>query len=470
MAQSNLNKIDHCLKTLIISTGIQVCLIPLTSGLQAQESIGRGWPVAEEAEFVGAGVPYYRQDIATAKNGDSPPGIDPLPRDIFTSEDFYLDKDYWHDPRYFRCNTPVALDSQWGGYSSGPKYIDGDPNDGAWGKCDVDYARENIVSPYGFTTAQAHYEALLAETRSKGGPTQYSRDNMPPDWDGRYTRNINTIFYQIANGQEPDIPAEYHEPPQWIVGHYNQMPTILSLLTPEYQQRLVQQLYHQVQNNAPQWPGMYCWPEGYMRWWSVPAGPNEMDLSVTVSRVQFWGGSDNAMHNVYIDREFDMSGVVPRLGADIPRWMGETIGFWDGDALITWTSNIQGWSSHAVWEHSSKLQTIEIWTPRLRDDGSLIGLNHETIFYDEEGLVEPIRQIQFLSRVGDFNEVDPLNVTHCNRTIFNIEGRGVPQSPGTVIEFEVEDLFDRPWAHIWEKYFEQDMQRPEDDESIFSFE
>ena len=32
---------------------------------------------------------------------------------------------------------------------------------------------------------------------------------------------------------------------------------------------------------------------------------------------------------------------------DVPRWYGETIGFWDGDTLITWTSNIQGWKVHA---------------------------------------------------------------------------------------------------------------------------
>jgi hypothetical protein len=447
------------------------CLVSLTPvGVHAQDSVGRGWPVSADAEWVGAGVPYYNIDMASARDGNSPAGITPLPRDIFTSDDFYVDREYWTDPRYFRCNSMPALDSQWGDYSSSPKYITDDSSKGAWGNCDVDYPRENLVSPYGFDTAQAHYDALLNETRRKGGPTQYSRDNLPPDWDGRYTRNINTIFLQVMNGQAPNIPKEYHEPPQWIVGYYNQMPTILSLLTPEYQQRLVQQLYHQAHDNAAQWSGMFCRPEGFMRLWSVPAGPNEMDLSVTPSRVQFWGGFDNAMRNVYPNREFNMSGVVPRLGADIPQWMGETVGFWDGETLISWTSNIQGWFSHALWEHSSKLQTIEIYTPRKRDDGSLIGLEHEAIFYDEEGLVQPVRQIQFLSRVADYNDVDPLNVTHCNQTIFNINGRGVPMTPGSTFEYEVEDLLDRSWAHSWEKYFEQHMQQPEDDESMFSFE
>ena len=40
---------------------------------------------------------------------------------------------------------------------------------------------------------------------------------------------------------------------------------MLSLLTPEYQQRFVQQMYHYSGSNAAQWPGSYCWPEGFMR-------------------------------------------------------------------------------------------------------------------------------------------------------------------------------------------------------------
>ena len=220
-----------------------------------------------------------------------------------------------------------------GDYSSAPKYIKDDPATGAWGHCDVDYSRENIVSPYPFATARAHYEALLKETRAKRGPTQYSRERMPPSWDGRYTTNIGTVFRLVRAGNKPDLPREFSEPPQWIIGYYNQTPTILSLLTPEYQQRLVQQLYHQAHDHAPQWSATLCRPEGFMRWWSGPGGPSSLDVMVTPTRVQFLGGSSNAIRNVHVGRDFDVSGAVPRLGADVPQWMGETIGFWDGDAL-----------------------------------------------------------------------------------------------------------------------------------------
>ena len=90
---------------------------------------------------------------------------------------------------------------------------------------------------------------------------------------------------------------------------------------------------------------------------------------------------------------------MPRLGAEVPRWYGDTIGFWDGDALITWTSNIQGWKVHGNPEFSGKLQTIEIYTPNRDKAGKFIGLNHEGIFYDPEALVEPIRMIRTLERI-----------------------------------------------------------------------
>ena len=49
----------------------------------------------------------------------------------------------------------------------------------------------------------------------------------------------------------------------------------------------------------------------------------------------------------------------------------------------------------------------------------------------------------------------------CLRTIYPIEGKSTPVSPGNVIEYEVPDMYGRPW--------EEGMEQPEDDD-IFSFE
>src|SRR5690606_32512457 len=98
---------------------------------------------------------------------------------------------------------------------------------------------------------------------------------------------------------------------------------------PEYQTRMVQELYHTPVDNAPQWPGQYCWPEGFMRRWTVPAVGMHSVL-VTPSLVQIRAGaSQNFITEIPVGREFDTRNDVPRLGADVPRWYGETIGFWD---------------------------------------------------------------------------------------------------------------------------------------------
>ncbi|MBT5483757.1 MAG: hypothetical protein HOK55_03445, partial [Gammaproteobacteria bacterium] len=144
--------------------------------------------------------------------------------------------------------------------------------------------------------------------------------------------------------------------------------------------------------------------------------------------------------------------------------------FWDGNTLITWTSNIQGWFTHSSWEYSSQLQVIEIWSERQDAEGNFLGLEHESIFYDPQAFLEPVRDMRFFSRLGDYADFPPINHSHCNQTIFHDEdGRAAQVSPGTTIDYTVRDLYDRPWAQIWEEYFEEGMSRPQEDDSLGGF-
>jgi len=427
------------------------------------ESVGRGWPLAADAndyEVTGAtfrggffqpGV--ERTFLGGAMGGEAPEGVEPLERDLFTSDDFYADRELWSDPRYFRCNSSAAIEDLWGANATGNQIMgDNPPATAPWGKCENDYPVEAIVSPYPFETAQEHYEALLEETKSRGGPTQHTYATVPGEWTGIYAH--------------PGRTNEY-----WYKMRYNQMPTILSLLTEEYQTYYVQEAYHHGNTNAPQWQSQYCWPEGFTRRFHEFA-VWEHYFTVTPNMVQIVAGvARNFITNIHIGREFNTEGVVPRLGEDVPRWYGETIGFWDGDALITWTSNIQGWKNHAAPEHSSKMQTIEIYTPNHDDAGNFTGLNHETIFYDPEVWVKPVRIVRNLQKQNDYDDPDatPYVFVECIQSIFPIDGRATPVSHGQVIEYEIPDMYGRPWAHYWDQYFEQDMEKPEE-EDIFSFE
>ena len=66
--------------------------------------------------FTGAGIPPDNMPIYAAKDGATPSGVAPLPIDIFTTKDFYQDRELWSDRRYYRCNSPVGLEQIWGAY------------------------------------------------------------------------------------------------------------------------------------------------------------------------------------------------------------------------------------------------------------------------------------------------------------------------------------------------------------------
>jgi hypothetical protein len=332
------------------------------------------------------------------------------------------------------------LESQWG-TTEAPTIGDDPPATAAWGYCERDYPRAQIVSPYGFSSAKEHYEAMLADAASRGGPTVYTQATLP-NWNGTYRR---------ATGKTAT----------WYHGNVIQIPTYLTLLTPEYQTRFVQQMYHYGVSNAPQWPASYCQPEGFMRRFAQYSGFSPA-MMMTPDLVQILNATAaNFITHIQMGRRFDESGPVPRLGPAVPRWYGETIGFWDQEALITWTSNIQGWFAHGAYEHSSKLQAIEIYTSRQNERGEFIGILHEAIFYDPEALVDPVRIVHSWDKVGRLNEGNPYVYIECIQYNYPVDGFTTPIPPGTTIEYTVPDMYGRPWAQIWERYHEAGMERPE---------
>jgi hypothetical protein len=391
--------------------------------------------------FTGAGIPPDNTPIYAARDGATPPGVEPLAIDIFTTRDFYRDRALWLDRRYYRCNSPVGLEQIWGAYEV-PLIGDDPPRSAAWGFCDRDYPREEIVSPYAFVTAGEHYAALLEEARSRGGPTVHTPATLP-DWSGRYLRKRAKTA-------------------TWFHGAILQVPTYLSLLTPEYQQRFVQQMYHYSGSNAAQWPGSYCWPEGFMRRFAQYGGARVSLVMTPHLVLDIRNAAKTLVTQIHIGREFDQAGAVPRLGPDVPQWLGETVGFWDGDALIAWTSNLQGWISHGGFEFSSRLQSIEIYTALRDDRGTLTGVKQEVVLYDPAAFVEPLRIVQHLDRQGDLNEGDPFPIMECIPQSFPVDGQTTPMSPGQTFEYTLPDIFGRPWAQIWERHHEQGMERPKE--------
>jgi hypothetical protein len=436
------------------ATAAACLLAPIHASAQA--SAGRGArdplqvPVIVGSEgkgmFTGAGIPEGNVPIFAARDGATPPGVEPLPVDIFATRDFYKDRELWFDPRYYRCNSPVGLEQIWGAYEV-PLIGDDPPASAAWGFCDRDYPRAEIVSPYGFASAKEHYAALVKEARDRGGPTVYTQATLP-DWNGRYQR-------------------QRAKTASWFNGAVLQVPTYLSLLTPEYQKRFVQQMYHYAGSNAAQWPGSYCWPEGFMRRLAQYGGGSVNIVMTPELVLDIRNAAKTLITQIHVGRTFNEEGLVPRLGPDVPQWLGDTIGFWDGEALITWTSNIQGWISHGAHEFSNKLQTIEVYTPRKDAGGKLVGLKHEVVLYDEEAFVDPVRIVHNLDKLAELNEGNPFQIFECIPQSFPVDGHTTPMTPGQTFEYTLPDIFGRPWAQIWERYHEDGMERPKEQRGRF---
>ena len=100
-------------------------------------------------------------------------------------------------------------------------------------------ARTRAVAAFTSGNTALCTHPLKRPTRARGGPRVQTKTTVPDEWNG--------VYRQPRFSPNNDY---------WLRMQHIQVPTVLSLLTPEYQARVVQESYHQAHQQS-QWPSQY---------------------------------------------------------------------------------------------------------------------------------------------------------------------------------------------------------------------
>ena len=254
-------------------------------------------------------------------------------QDIFTTDDYLADREHWSDPAYYRNNSQFEI-----------REMDhaselGEEGTGVVGALDLE-------SPYAYTSAWEHYEAWLAEAE---GGTRHSRESVP-DWSGRYRGGWDRLD-----------------------GGPNPASSVVPMLNPAYQEAFVQDMVALATGRT--WgANAFCFPGGYMT-----AIRDAEEFIATPDRVWILseGNNKNYIRWIYTD-----DSAHSAEDFQYPKWHGESIGFWDGHALVVHTNQIRGWKG-GLTEFSDALETVE----RYRRVGDTI--EGEITIYDSVVLSGP---------------------------------------------------------------------------------
>lgn len=313
---------------------------------------------------------------------------------IFTTEDYSKDVNRWTDPAYYLYNTAreltdMQVDNRFGQKGSGADKYD-------------------IKSPYAFKTAREHYDAWLTKA---GGGTRHTLATLP-NWDGVWNAGRS-----------------------WLDSNDIQASTVAAALTPQYREYYVQQVKAEAEGRH-WWAAAFCLPDGFIR--GISRGPQQfvarpdqvlMVTDTLVSTQVRWVHTDSKGHRPD-DQQF-------------PQWLGESIGFWDGTALVIHTNQIRQWNAtHSLFEWSDQLTAVERYE-RVGDE-----IVAEVTLYDPVAFLYPLHARFRMTRDQKNDRMVFSTCTDTNGPSSNIYARpdGVVDErvPGDAGYWDPNDP--RPWA------------------------
>jgi hypothetical protein len=313
---------------------------------------------------------------------------------LFTTKDYRQDRDRWTDPAYYLFNTSRELSDM--------------QVDNRFGQKGSAVDKFDIKSPYPFRTSWEHYQAWLK--RANGGTTHTLA--TLPNWDGTW-RGGATWF------NSGDIQAS----------------TIAAALTPQYREYYVQQVKAEAEGRH-WWAAAFCLPDGFIRdLWRSPK-----QFVTRPTQVVTLGDSLVAIQVRWI--RTDGSGHRPEE-QQFPQWLGESIGFWDGNALIVHTNQIKQWNAtHSMFEWSDQMTAVERYE---RVGNDIVG---EVTLYDPIAFLSPLHARFRFTLITTADRMVYSTCTDTNGPSSNIfvrpDGVTDERVPGDAGYWDPNDP--RPWA------------------------
>ncbi len=211
--------------------------------------------------------------------------------------------------------------------------------------------REAVVPPpTPFASAEQHYRSLLE--RAKGG-TKHTAESLP-DWSGIWQSGITAMSMR----HPVDAPLS----PVYRAGYEEK----------QRQEREIGEVYYDRLT--------HCEPSAYPRW---IVEPYHKEFSLSPNQSWLMQEFMNETRRVYTDG-------TPHSTPEGHTWLGDSIGFWDGDRLVIWTTAVKAADYLRGYpDNSAELEGIEVWQRVNGDNGRPDRIVVQATMYDPVGLTAP---------------------------------------------------------------------------------
>jgi len=260
-----------------------------------------------------------------------------------------------------------------------------------------------VPPPREFASSEEHYAWLREQAH---GGTTHTFATLPR-WDGLWVTAGNTMMDAFVDA--PGFTGKVRE----------------GVLTPEYEVAYKERWRQQTELGQVQYDRLTdCTPPGYPRFLLEPYSHEFINLPQESYQINDYA---SGTRRIYIGGEhINLSGTHS--------WYGDTIGFWDGDKLVTNTVDLYP-ADFTRWAPmtSNQFESVEVWELKQYPDG-IERLEAQVTFYDKFAFTKPVHAVYAWRHATELENAG-YRVTHwecegTNNAVMDEKGSTTYRLPG----------------------------------------